>query len=1044
MPKFIIDAPSSEDHLGAHGRIAEAICQSISGDSRLRFIGLSGRWGSGKSTVMRLLCAALVKQDPRWLILPYDAWAHQSDPARRSFLEELAALLRKEVDGFVDQKANRYWLERIDLLASSIETIKTDTQPSLSTEGKIILPSLVLVPLGIRLLGEGVPSGEIAFTWAASLFTLGWVLSTLPFVLGLVLWGLAKAQGRRFSPLSVIANKPAEIRLETKTKSTEPTAIEFRQIMAGVIDGINKSNRRLLIVVDNLDRLPAAEAVSLWSSIRSVLPKLDEEQFTPVVVVPVDQQILDEAFISQSAGNLKQQSDFVEKSFDITFKVPPPILSNWQRYVENKLYEAIGSEWVADEISSVVSVIAENTKIETKDALTPRQLNATINRIIINHIMWKEFNIPPSTLAHFSISTHLDHGNIKSEISADRPLLLDHDPHWQRNVAAMFFGVPPADAFQVLLSRPITLAIVEKRTADFIGLSSSPGFGGVVVQILRDIRLGDDGFPILYLTALIDHIADEQQSWFRDAWNHLDRLLQRGDYQGVSSPGLVQAYEVLIRRLPAARRKALILREWEKLAARAESKLTTGYSPITELLDLLHKAAIAEGLSVSAVEMSNPAAFEALLASDLTKDQLDLLDFAGDVAALSHHLQERLKSGVAALFAPASFAGLQAKFGSSMDLSPILKGARDAADSGDGVREHAGIEILLSCWGGHADAEQELRALADNGALSRIAEASMSGKNPRQAVQPLAALLLLGEGANLPNGYRLEAADLAWLTEKLSAPKGLTWPRLISASQRQPSTKPLLADLGAGWLVGGRQLDAESFIANSAAYTDLFGAEYQEEFYKSVIESDGIWASINASNVEQVRGVIAAVVNDQRASNDGAKRISDLVTALGSGWLRDVIVSGDRFYDSIVFAARLNNGPPTLHDALRKLGTGEVLNSSDRDFRSRWLRLCLSCGPAICNTVLATVADVIAAGANVQNAEQLLEIEGAALRKAFKRKHSDGVIRHLVQQMLGYDEGRNWVRSNGSEVTKWLKQAQTGTRTYMEQQLIAHGIALTS
>ena len=94
--QFIRDEPADFDFFQTHTALAKAIAQSIISNPLLRTIGLLGRWGSGKSTVLLQLEKELKRAAPeKFHIFTYDAWLHQHDPVRRSFIEELSAFAAK-------------------------------------------------------------------------------------------------------------------------------------------------------------------------------------------------------------------------------------------------------------------------------------------------------------------------------------------------------------------------------------------------------------------------------------------------------------------------------------------------------------------------------------------------------------------------------------------------------------------------------------------------------------------------------------------------------------------------------------------------------------------------------------------------------------------------------------------------------------------------------------------------------------------------------------------------------------------------------------
>lgn len=94
------DDPSDVDAFGTHETIASLICDEITHSHDGRSIAIVGDWGSGKSTVIRLLKQKLEKTEPlRPHMFVYDAWAHEGDPLRRAFLDDLIYSL--EADGYL-------------------------------------------------------------------------------------------------------------------------------------------------------------------------------------------------------------------------------------------------------------------------------------------------------------------------------------------------------------------------------------------------------------------------------------------------------------------------------------------------------------------------------------------------------------------------------------------------------------------------------------------------------------------------------------------------------------------------------------------------------------------------------------------------------------------------------------------------------------------------------------------------------------------------------------------------------------------------------
>jgi predicted KAP-like P-loop ATPase len=147
---FIRDEPAEEDFFQTHGRLAKAIAGAIRTNPELRVVGLLGRWGSGKSTVVehlkRELGSGAAKGAGAVHIFSYDAWLHQSDPVRRSFLE---SLLRFLIEG--DWTSAETWEEQLLELTGQVEKTDVKQTPILTNDAKWIFLSLLPVPIAVGL-----------------------------------------------------------------------------------------------------------------------------------------------------------------------------------------------------------------------------------------------------------------------------------------------------------------------------------------------------------------------------------------------------------------------------------------------------------------------------------------------------------------------------------------------------------------------------------------------------------------------------------------------------------------------------------------------------------------------------------------------------------------------------------------------------------------------------------------------------------------------------------------------------------------------------
>ena len=147
--RFLSDEPAEKDYFETHTQVARAISYAIRENEHLRVIGLLGRWGSGKSTVVGKLEEKLEDEEgaENIVFFTYDAWLNQSDPQRRAFLETFVKFLTKR--SIIDEKK---WTVELKRLAGTIEDSETIENPVFSTYAKVFALSLIIPAIFLQLL----------------------------------------------------------------------------------------------------------------------------------------------------------------------------------------------------------------------------------------------------------------------------------------------------------------------------------------------------------------------------------------------------------------------------------------------------------------------------------------------------------------------------------------------------------------------------------------------------------------------------------------------------------------------------------------------------------------------------------------------------------------------------------------------------------------------------------------------------------------------------------------------------------------------------
>lgn len=342
-------------------------------------IALSGSWGAGKTTIARELARQLDGRVPSCLI---DLWTEDVALLRRRIVIETAVALR--AGGTKEDAAREAAARRLDdatrvSRATPLPaTVRMDWDKTWTTlrqhwrrVGLALLPALLAIA-AVLLLRQYAPA-----LWEA-------IAPSLPPLLVALAVFLALRSG-------------LFIQLTTTTETVapaEPDVVlqrEFRAIVTR--DGAGAPP--VLVVVDNLDRVPADDALLALKEIRALV---DIPESRCVFLVPVDRR----AFVRQLAGRLgsaEAARDYLDKFFnlDLPLTQPEPLdLREWARGLLELVFAPDGDD--ADALRSAAQVVASGA------AGSPRFVKRIINGMSTRRRLLDESARRRLTLAQIALT----------------------------------------------------------------------------------------------------------------------------------------------------------------------------------------------------------------------------------------------------------------------------------------------------------------------------------------------------------------------------------------------------------------------------------------------------------------------------------------------------------------------------------------------------------------------------------------------------------------------------------------------------------------
>lgn len=1070
-PRFILDTPASQDELGAHGRVADAIVEVVRHDDRIKTIGLLGGWGSGKSTVIRLVEEGLHRHGsgPQIYCFTYDAWLHQSDPPRRAFLEVLVAFLQRQ-DGFEDlHTAQTAWRSKLDALNKQTETTETTTTPTLTKAGLWYLPTLLFVPLGLRLIGNGTPAAD-ATPAGIAMFVLGWMFALGPVLAAagiyfawrpklpmrdLRFWTTHRHPHDGQSILSVIANKHVESKQELKARSPEPTAIEFQEAFREIMAVAQTERRRLLIVVDNLDRLPADEAMTIWATIRSFFlgadganHKLDRSKL-PTVVMPIDEASISRIYGAPDDATLSRS--FIEKTFDLVFHVPGPVLSRWHQYLRQRLAEVFGDTMPAD-WPYVIGTVYETWLGRSGTEPTPRAINTFVNSLAV---AWMQLNGQPihiGVVAHFVTARDAIGQGIHQAVQGENPMLDRFDPEWRPSIAALHYGVALADASELFMEGPIRSATQSGDQPSFAKLAAVPGFDRYYLKVLDEGVWVEEPLWVFGAAALLASLPSQNEPWVVEAWRRLRQLTLSMLPRRPFSAGDTAAFVALIESCDGAERSLFLRSLVAALQTLSPDTVQReDGAPFAEAVRIVVEQALAAGLNdVGIVTPGGSAVFMQVLRHHLPVEVTRALHPSGELSAVIEHLAERLRDPLSSTSTHRVALALALRGPDDLNWVPLLDTANELLQHSDATLVSSAATLVRTLYIHVSAVRDRVSTWRDHGVLAQAFGVAWTSSIVESVVEVTALGMKAEASLHAPDGRGwdeklVENPDIPRLTDAafrhMGAAVDFEW--LVRRLKAQPFEAPLLRAIAARLFEDDQAPipTPDVLFADPEGYLDILPPGHRPAFWGKASEQKDFWAGSESLPIGQAAPVLHAImgsdVNKALLGKALQKRLQLTSAAEWDAALRQ----GVEPMGLVVGLENLERSSVTIGpEALNHLraASNELLTTPDEGFRRRWFALASRLSAPNRKTLFKVLRDSLTGGALVAELRSLLAAGGASLLAEGEfQKVGDGSTVHLVLPLIQLSDGRAWLLEHVSEVGAWVARSDASTRITLTEQLEA-------
>lgn len=273
------DTESKEDYLN-FGEVSQIVTEILETEAMLPVsIGVFGNWGAGKSSLLNLI-EQQIKPD-EWIVIKFDAWLYQGfDDARAALLEVIASHLVQVA------KDNETILQKSKNLFSRIDGLRL---AGLVAEGVALAAGFPAVGLVSRIFGTAQNALD----------------------------GIQdEAESKQFAETGKEIVDSSKNLIKPEEKQTPPQQIDaFRKEYGEILQDLGK---KLVIVIDNLDRCLPANAIQTLEAIRLFL-FLNRTAF----IIAADEEMIRHSVAEHYKDlSYRHQIDYLDKLIQIPIRVP--------------------------------------------------------------------------------------------------------------------------------------------------------------------------------------------------------------------------------------------------------------------------------------------------------------------------------------------------------------------------------------------------------------------------------------------------------------------------------------------------------------------------------------------------------------------------------------------------------------------------------------------------------------------------------------------------------------------------------------------------
>ncbi len=346
--KFLSDKPLEADYKQndrfGHSGIAENLKRIILTCPLPFTVGLFGKWGTGKTSILNILKYKLSTNN-KIPVIVFDVWKHEGDAFRRTFLKEIVTQFQAQ-----------------GLLAGYKLSERVDT--SISVKKKMDKIDKITAGVATALIAIMIVIGIFLWIWDKNTFQQYFsIVASGSLVTALLIW--------LFNRIII-----TEDLTRSQDRFTDPH--EFERQFLEIIKA--SKAQRLLVAIDNLDRCTQEHAINMLATIKTFLAN-DSDRNCCIFLITCDDKAIKkhlEKVYDKPEEGFNNADEFLRKFFNVSLTLPDFIDTELHNYTKEMLTQTMVPQFDNPDVAHVIITAFRDN---------PRQIKQFINMLIAHFLL---------------------------------------------------------------------------------------------------------------------------------------------------------------------------------------------------------------------------------------------------------------------------------------------------------------------------------------------------------------------------------------------------------------------------------------------------------------------------------------------------------------------------------------------------------------------------------------------------------------------------------------------------------------------------------